>query len=226
MQFTRESSVSWISCFHERVMMIVIWCCVCLVFHLNFYSTMPDGKTDSICKKPCGCTGWWAKVTGQTYHFVCFGRISPPVTSLWKMHLHLPTAPCFFHQMPLLGLSLRCDWRRHPWQEGSFPVWGWMGLPAVPPRFHVWRSGNKVEVCRCWSQLLLRADERFLELVPDDESLLWYREMHRKIVHSPCPLFASWMHWRLLILSSTWLRSELHRRLWMSHGWSPAEAVS
>jgi len=140
--------------------------------------------------------------------------------------LHLPTAPCFFHQMPLLGLSLRCDWRRHPWQEESFPVRGWMGLPAIPPRFYVWRSGNKVEVCRCWSQLLLRADERFLEPVPDDESLLWYREMHRKIVHSPCPLFASWMHWRLLILSSTWLRSELHRRLWMSHGWSPAEAVS
>lgn len=102
------------------------------------------GRQAAFVKKPYGWTGWWAKVRGQTYHFVCIGGISPPVTSLWKIHLHLPRPSCFFHQMPLLGLSLGCGWRRHAWEEGSFPVQGWMGLPMVPPSFCVWRSGNKV----------------------------------------------------------------------------------
>lgn len=115
-------------------------------------------------------------VTGQTYHFVCFCRgflLLWPHCGKWFAPAH---SSLFLPPNAPIGPVPGDDWRRHPWQEGSFPVWGeWACLPS-PPRFHVWRSGNKVEVCRCWSQLLLRADERFLELVPDDESLLWYRD--------------------------------------------------
>lgn len=77
---------------------------------------------------------------------------------------------------------------------------GWMGLPTVPPSFCFGESGNKVRGVQVPSQLLLRADEPFLEIVPDDELLVWCREMHQKIVHLLCPLFDSWMYWHWLLL--------------------------
>lgn len=166
---------------------------------------MPDGKTGSIYKS---LSLHW--VVGQSNELDISFCLYWWDCSSCDLTVENPFAPVHRPLFPppnALSMPVPEMWLAATSFGAIVSGLGVNGIASVPPSFCFWQSGNKVRGVQVLEPAAAQSGEPFLETVPDDELLMWFTEMHRKIAHSLCPL---WLLNALMLTYSPamWLRNE------------------